>query len=176
MAFAALGLAVLGLAVAVGVRDVDDAAAVWDEMGPLAPGSEIPRFRASLVDGGVIDNDELEGQVTLLNFWATWCGVCEQQMPAIASLDRRYKDSGVRVIGVNQDREGDQEEKVLDYLAAREMTLAMALDSGTMGRAFRVSMIPHVAIVDRKGELRFVHQGRVGEDTLAEELDELLNE
>jgi thiol-disulfide isomerase/thioredoxin len=174
--FAAIGLAVLGLAVGVGVRDVDEAATVWDEMGPLAPGREIPRFRASLVDGGVLNNDALEGQVTLLNFWATWCGVCEQQMPAIVSLDQKYGGSGVHVIGVNQDREGDQERKVVDYRTGRDMSLAMALDSGTMGRAFRVSMIPHVAIIDKRGELRFVHQGRVGEDTLAEELEQLLSE
>ena len=97
-------------------------------------------------------------------------------MPAIASLDEKYRESGVAVIGVNQDRDGDQEQKVTDYRRGRDLALAMALDSGTMGRAFRVSMIPHVAIIDQRGKLRFVHQGRVGEDTLADEIEALLNE
>lgn len=173
---AAIGIGVIAMTVFVAVRDVDEAADAWSEMGPLAPGDEIPRFRASLTDGGVLDNGALEGEVTLLNFWATWCGVCEQQMPNIASLHDRFGERGVRVIGVNQDRSPDQPELVEEYAAQRDLRFEFALDTGRMGQAFRVSLIPHVAIVDRNGRLRYVHQGRVGEDTLAEELETLLNE
>jgi peroxiredoxin len=173
---AAVGLLVIAVTVFVAVRDIDEAADAWSQMGPLAPGDEIPRFRASLTDGEVLDNAALEGRVTLLNFWATWCGVCEQQMPNISSLHERFGGRGVRVIGVNQDRTADQAGVVDEYVAQRDLRFEFALDTGRMGQAFRVSLIPHVAIVDREGRLRYVHQGRVGEDTLAEELETLLSE
>lgn len=176
IAFAIIGLIMVVLAVGVGLRDANQAASEWNEMGPLAPGKEIPNFHASILSGGELDNEALNGEVTLLNFWATWCGVCEQQMPNIAALHREYGTQGLRVVGVNTDRAGNQDELVAGYVASRELDFEMALDSGTMGKAFRVSLIPHVALVDRRGELRFVHQGRVGKDTLAEEIEELLSE
>jgi len=171
-----VGLAVLGLVVAVAVRDVDTAVESWSRMGPLAPGVEIPRFRAQLSSGGNLDNDALRGEVTVLAFWATWCGVCEQQMPDIEALHRDYADRGVRVIGVNQDRDANQAQLVDAYVDERGLQFPVALDTGRMGRAFRVSLIPHVAIVDAQGELRHVHQGRVRADTLRQEIETLLNE
>ncbi len=173
---AGIGLAFILVAVTSAWRDIDRAVGDWSQMGPLAPGSEIPPFRARLSSGDRLDNDALEGRVTLLNFWATWCGVCEQQMPAIESLHRRYAGRGLRVIGVNQDRAADQGALVDAYLSERDLHFSMALDTGTMGKAFRVSLIPHVALVDRAGKLRFVHQGRVGEGTLADEVEQLLSE
>ena len=52
----------------------------------------------------------------------------------------------------------------------------MVLDSGGVGQAFRVSLIPHLVIVDPAGKIRFVHQGRTSEDTLRGEIDSLLAE
>lgn len=173
---AGIGIAVIAVTVFVAVRDVDDAAEAWSQMGPLAPGDEIPRFRASLVDGDALDNASLEGRVTLLNFWATWCGVCEQQMPTIVSLHETYAPRGLRVVGVNQDRSPDQAALVDEYVAQRDLDFEFALDTGRMGQAFRVSLIPHVALVDRQGRLRYVHQGRVSEGTLVEEVEGLLSE
>jgi peroxiredoxin len=175
LAFAA-GLGVVALAAVAGGRDLAGVARTWSDMGPLAPGREIPRFRAELLDGGVLDNDALSGQVTLLAFWATWCGVCERQMPGLQALQRRHRGRGLRVIGVDTDRGRDQAKLVERYRAEHGLELEMALDKGPVGGAFRVSLLPHVALVDKRGRLRHVHQGLVSEHTLDEEVTALLTE
>jgi thiol-disulfide isomerase/thioredoxin len=171
-----LGAVVLAGALVVGARDVHRAAQAWSSLGPLGPGDAIPSFRAQLVGDGELDPAALEGRVTLLAFWASWCGVCEQQMPAIEALHRAHASRGLRVIGVNQDRVADQDGLVRAYARERGLDFEMALDTGPVGRAFRISMIPHVVLVDRHGDVRHVHQGRVGESTLVEEVDALLSE
>jgi thiol-disulfide isomerase/thioredoxin len=148
----------------------------WDRWGPLGPEDEIPRFSVPGVDNAGISNQSLDGQVTLLTFWASWCGPCAQEMPAIEAVSQAYADRGVRVVGVNRDREGDVVEIVRTYKAEKGLSFDMVLDPGTIGKAFRVSMIPHLVIVDAASHIRFVHQGRVSESIIRKEVDELLAE
>lgn len=172
----AAGVAALGLVLTAAVLDVRLAAEHWDEMGPLAPGEELPEFRAHTLEGEVFDNATLEGQVSVLTFWATWCGACSREMPVLEQLHADYADRGVALYGVNTDRDPDQETMARDYMTERGLEFPVVLDTGRVRQGFRVSMLPHVALVDRNGRLRYVHQGTVGERTLRREIDALLSE
>lgn len=172
----AAGVAALALVLTSTVLDTRLAAQQWDRMGPLAPGDELPEFRAHTLDGKVFDNASLEGQVTLLTFWASWCGACSREMPVLEQLHADYADQGVALVGVNTDRGPEQEQLARNYVVERGLEFPIVLDTGRVSHGFRVSMLPHLALVDRSGRLRFVHQGTVGERTLRRELETLLSE
>ncbi|MCA9694658.1 MAG: TlpA disulfide reductase family protein [Nannocystaceae bacterium] len=147
----------------------------WGTMAPVASGEPLPELRAPLHGGGELRGDELRGAVSVLVFWTTWCGVCEQEMPTLVALHERFAAHGVAVIGVNSDRK-DQRERVARYLARRDLPFPVALDSGEFGDALRVSVYPHIVLADARGVIRYVHQGRVSEGTLAAEVRTLLGE
>lgn len=167
-----------GLVVAVAAlsaaKDLGFSIERWSEMGPTAPGDAPPRFAAPLLEGGELSSKELEGEVTMLVFWASWCGVCSDEMPTMQAVHERFAERGVRVVGVNTDREGDQAAIAKRWSEDRGVSFATALDDGRVRKAFGVSVIPHTVLLDHSGTVRFVHQGRVMESTLSGELDELL--
>lgn len=150
----------------------------WEEMGPLAAGAEVPPFVARTMTGERFDNGNLrgEGKVTVLAFWATWCGACAKQMPTLAELDRRYAGRGLALYGVNTDRDGDQRAMAAAYARAKGLPFPILLDSGRTSDAFRVSLIPHIVLFDAEGRLRYVHQGTVRGATLEREIETLLAE
>ncbi|GEM_PF-1028895 len=161
-------LVVLGLMV-----DIRVTAQRWDRMGPLGPAQRLPDFDVQELGGAGLRSDELTGGVTVLAFWATWCGVCHTQLPILESVAGHYSTEKVRIYGVNTDDGSGQESRVVRYLREKSVNLAMLLDSGSMARDFRVSKIPHIVIVDHHGEIRHVHQGRVRESVLVAEIDAL---
>ncbi len=144
--------------------DARDAWLNWQSLGPRGVGMPTPSFRAHTLDGDRFDQRSLAGDPVALVFFATWCGACERQMPDWRELARRHREEGLRVILVNTDRDGDQEQLVREYLASHELDfdeLEIVLDSGVMQRAFGASMLPHSVLIGRDATLRHVHQGVV---------------
>lgn len=148
----------------------------WATLAPLSVGEPISPFTANLVDGGSVSRDDLSEGVHLLVFWTTWCGVCETEMPTLTSLHRRYEALGLRIIAVNDDTdEPARLGKVKDYRDGHSLPFPIALDHGALRTIFRVRVFPHTVLV-RDGQVRFIHQGRVLESTLAGEIESLLAE
>lgn len=172
--FAGAGAVLLSGSVGVGAMDVRHLWRGWDSLGPLGRGGEVPPFRARMLDGGIFDRASLVGTPTMLVFWATWCGYCVRQMPAIERIHRTYRGRGLRVLGVNTDRAADQAAVVRGYVANKELSFPQVLDTGRVGRAFRNSMLPHVVFVDGDGEIVRVFQGKTDEETLVEALEGML--
>jgi len=70
---------------------------------PLAPSAPAPDFTLRTLDGQKLRLGEQRGSVVLVNFWATWCGPCRQEMPHLNKLYEKYKASGFVLLGVNVD-------------------------------------------------------------------------
>lgn len=84
-------------------------AAAWSS-GPPAVGQPAPALIARGFDGQAIDLAAFRGKLVVLNFWASWCGPCRAEMPALDALSRDYRDRGVIVIGMSADDRHDRKD------------------------------------------------------------------
>lgn len=124
----------------------------WQQRG-LATGNARELTGPSL-DGGTLSLASLQGKPALVHFWATWCGVCEQQAGNISELAK----GGHQVLTVASDSGGVQE--VQKYLATRGLSFPVLLDpQGQLARSWGVSAFPTDVVVDAKGRIRFNEVG-----------------
>jgi thiol-disulfide isomerase/thioredoxin len=125
---------------------------------------------------------DLHGKVVVLDFWGFWCGACVMQMPSLMSLYDKYKDQGLVVIGVHDDREKsivEMDQKLSDIRArvwrGRDIPFPVALDGGgekgTVA-AYHVEEWPTTVVIDREGKLVHVqdHETSMGIEPLIREL------
>jgi thiol-disulfide isomerase/thioredoxin len=130
-------------------------------------GAPAPEFDLPLLDGGRVRLAEQRGHVVLLDFWATWCGPCRVELPAIAELRRRETD--VRVLAINTEGEHARDD-VRAFLAQNHLDLPVALDEGEVAGRYHVDNIPEVVIVDARGAVAAVLRGYHNESELARAL------
>jgi peroxiredoxin len=92
------------------------------------PGKSAPEFALKEVNGNYISLTSLRGKVVVLNFWATWCPPCKDEMPSLDMLYKRYKDRGVRVLAVTAD---SSESKIVNFLKKTPVSYSILLDKDT---------------------------------------------
>jgi len=119
------------------------------------PGAE---FSVATPDGGPVGLSGLRGKVVLLNFWATWCEPCLEEMPAMERLARTYRERGLVVLALSVDREGAS--VVRPFLKRHGLTFLVGLDpQQTVARLYRIWALPSTVILSRKGVPLFAVQG-----------------
>ena len=129
------------------------------------------------LEGREVRTSEAQGQVRVVDFWATWCAPCQDQLPALEALERAHRAEGLRVYAVSVDEDLAQ---VKSFLAATPLGLTVLWDKGGARHTerFDVQRLPTTLVLDRAGVVRFVHQGyepRNAEE-LAREVGQLLAE
>jgi len=120
---------------------------------------------------------DAQGKVRVVDFWATWCDPCREQLPALERLARSHQAEGLRVYAVSVDEDRAQVEA---FLADAPLGLTVLWDKGGARHTERldVQRLPTTLVVDRAGLVRYVHQGydRSNEEALAREVQRLLAE
>lgn len=119
---------------------------------------------------------DFRGQVVLINFWATWCGPCRQEMPKLDELYKRYKRAGVAVWGVNVEDDSSLAE---NFLKNNPVDFPVLYDvSSEVSELYNVDAMPTTVIVDRNGKMRHLHRGyKPGyEKIYRQQIKELLKE
>jgi peroxiredoxin len=147
--------------------------------GSLLAASEIepaPDFTLKSRSGENIKLSELRGNVVMVNFWASWCGPCRQEMPLLQQLYDRYQGMGFTLLGVNVDEEPTAAEKMLKEIP---VNFPVLYDSDNkVSKQYQVKAMPSTFMVDRDGNVRFLHKGyKPGyEDEYQQQIRTLLRE
>jgi peroxiredoxin len=153
--FALIGMPALALAVEVG-----------------EPPPEINL--ADLNSGKKISLGALKGKVVVVDFWASWCAPCKEEMPVLESLYKRFKDSGLVIIGVSVDNEAANAKK---FLTSVKVSFPIVHDAAhQVTGKYSPPRMPTSYVIDKTGKIRFVHAGFRKEDgkKLEEEVTKLL--
>jgi peroxiredoxin len=118
---------------------------------PIRPGQMAPGFELPLLDGGSISLAKLRGRVVVLNFWATWCKPCEDEMPAMQRLHAALAGPGFELVAVSVDASRDEVAKYRDRLG---LTFPIALDPGKrVSDAYQSYRYPESYLIDREGRI-----------------------
>jgi peroxiredoxin len=114
-------------------------------------------FTLKSSSGENIRLSEYRGQVVLINFWASWCGPCRQEMPHLDSIQQKYQGMGFTVFGVNVEQDRAMADKVLRDIP---VTFPILYDSDNeVSQTYDVDAMPTTVLVDRNGEIRYMHRG-----------------
>jgi peroxiredoxin len=123
----------------------------------VGPGSAAPGFQLPAAAGNPVGMDDLKGQVVLINFWASWCGPCRQEMPLLEQMYRKYKAAGFTLLGVNVEPKSVD---ALGFLKSTPVSFPILFDTQSkVSTLYEVSGMPSTVIVDRKGKVRYIHHG-----------------
>ncbi|MES9895671.1 MAG: TlpA disulfide reductase family protein, partial [Candidatus Thiodiazotropha endolucinida] len=119
--------------------------------------SMAPDFTLKSREGVNIKLSELRGQVVMVNFWASWCGPCRQEMPLLQQLFDRYQSLGFSLLGVNVDEDRVAADKMLSDLPVSFPILYD--DRSKVSKQYQVKAMPSTFMVDRDGRIRYLHKG-----------------
>ena len=129
----------------------------------LGVGAKMPEYTAALLDGGKFDVAAERGTVVLINVWATWCGPCRYEIPALEKLHKKYESRGFKVVGVSID-EGSRE-PVKAFVADHSMQYPIAHDpDGKVATMFQTEVIPTSVLIDRNGKIVWEKRGAIEEN------------
>ena len=121
-------------------------------------GRPAPPLKLKTLDGNDMDLASFRGKPVLVDFWASWCAPCKEQMPMLARLYGELKDKGLVLIGVTKDEEPD---KAREFLAKNHYEWPNAQDDkdGHTSEAWSAEGIPKLALVDKEGKIAFYRAG-----------------
>ena len=127
-------------------------------------GKPAPAFELPTLNGGTVDSTEWDGDVVVVNFWASWCVPCREEAPELEAFARQWKDRDVRLVGIVYS---DDESEAAAFRDRYRLTYPQALDPG--GRTaidFGVFGVPETYVIDRDGTVMAKLLGAVDAGTL----------
>jgi peroxiredoxin len=135
-------------------------------------------FRLPDLNGRMQELDSYRGRIVVLNFWATWCRPCNEEMPELVEIQNRYAPYGVTVVAAAADPVGSKQ-NVLDFIARLELNfpVLLSLDEDTMTSFGFSGELPATALIDPEGRIVARYDGKqVEAGELSARIDALLTE
>ena len=152
----------------------------WGRTSPLQPASttsEQALASSQLIDlkGEPASLSRWRGQIIVVNFWATWCAPCREEMPAFASISRRFADKNTVIVGIGID----SREKIVAFVNELKIDYPILVIDAAGIALMRIlgnrsGALPFTIIVDQAGKIVDRHVGPLTEPALAEKLNGLL--
>lgn len=120
-------------------------------------GAPAPQFTLAARSGSSVSLAQYKGQVVMLNFWASWCGPCRQEMPLLESIYKKYNRLGFTLIGVNVEPDSNAAN---DWLKQTPVSFPILYDKESkVSKMYDVAGMPSTVIIDRSGKVRVLHRG-----------------
>lgn len=145
-----------------------------NEMGTVSVGGIAPNFKAMTPDGKELSLYDLRGHIVLLDFWASWCGPCMEEMSNVKEIYKRYHDKGLEILGVSLDSKKELWVRAIEKneLEWHHVSMLNKFDC-PIARLFRVTGIPRMYILDKDGKI--IAQNLRGEE-LIKTIDKLFTQ
>jgi thiol-disulfide isomerase/thioredoxin len=136
---------------------------------------QAPNFSLKDADGNAVSLADYRGKVVLVNFWATWCGPCEAEIPWFIEFEKKYKDQGFAVLGVSMDDDGWK--SVRPYVASHKINYRIMIGSEMVSQQFgEIESLPTSFVLDRAGRIASNHIGLVDKVDYQNEIVKLLED
>lgn len=135
-----------------------------------------PDFTLKSSTGENVRLAEQRGQVVMLNFWASWCGPCRQEMPLLDGISKKYGKMGFVLYGINVDQDTADAKKILQKI---NINYAVLFDpESKLSSLYKVDAMPTSVFIDKKGNLRFIDRGYSpgDEEKYVKQIQELIRE
>jgi peroxiredoxin len=117
-----------------------------------------PNFTLQSNAGGQVSLASLKGKVVMVNFWATWCVPCRQEMPHLEALYEKYNGLGFELLAVNVEK--NNAEGARKWLQETPVTFPVLFDpENQVTKLYKVQTMPSTVIIGRDGTMRFMHNG-----------------
>jgi cytochrome c biogenesis protein CcmG/thiol:disulfide interchange protein DsbE len=131
-----------------------------------------PDFTLTMLDGSQMRLADLKGKVVVINFWASWCGPCRDEAPALQAIWEKYQDKGVVVMGVAYT---DTEKGAKAFISEFNQTYPNGLDIGTkISELYSITGVPETFIIDREGKVAAFMMVAISEQSLSARIDQVL--
>jgi cytochrome c biogenesis protein CcmG/thiol:disulfide interchange protein DsbE len=139
------------------------------------PGKPAPAFTLADTNGKPISLESLRGRVVAVNFWATWCGPCREEIPDLAQVYTAHKDKCFELLGLAE--ESGERDEIVAAAAKLGVNYPVLLDDGgKVGDLFEIPAYPRTFLIDTGGRIRKVFEGAVDKAELESALAPLLAE
>ena len=167
-------IAIAALAVALGLFFLNRHRALSAAAGAtsIARHPFAPEFSLPGLTGQTIDLSAYRGKIVLLDFWATWCEPCREEIPHFVELQNKYRDQGLQIIGVSMD---DEPEPVREYSQRFNMNYPVAMGNAKTGELYGgVLGLPIAFLIGRDGRIEAKHIGATDISVFEQEIKALL--
>ncbi|MBK7894071.1 MAG: TlpA family protein disulfide reductase [Anaerolineaceae bacterium] len=136
-------------------------------------GGTVTDFTIESLGGFPVSLNDYEGEVIIMNFWATWCPPCRAEMPGINNFYEAYKEEGLVVLAINEE---ESAETVRPFIELNNFTFPVLLDiEGRVAQQYSTRSFPTTFIIDRQGVIQHVQTGEISERELEKIVLPLLN-
>ena len=131
-----------------------------------------PNFTLTDAAGKRVRLSDYRGKVVVLDFWATWCHGCKEEIPWFIEFQNKYRERGLTVIGVSMDEDGWT--KVRPFIEKSGMNYPVVVGNEALAKRYSLQGMPMTVVIDRRGKMTAVHTGVVEKDAFEKELAALL--
>jgi len=145
---------------------------------PIQPpqGTPAPNFTLNSLRGETLSLSNFKGKVVVIEFMATWCTYCKEEIEHLRELSGGYSINDVTIMMISVDPEFDKPETLQQFVEKYAITWFVARDTANVTHAYSVRVLPTLVIIDKNGYVRSRFEGVTAVSTLSKEIDKLLSE